>query len=1122
MFVNGIVDINKYKKHDKIGESGFGEIFTVSKQGSSDLFSCQISRQVVIQKSQDEMRAIINEVKGISQLYHPNILRFIGYSPFDFDALTKPAIISELIKNCTLRHILELERKSQEILEWDATKKLIAIYGIASAMQYLHSKDIIHHDLNPDNIFLDKYLCVKITEYGLSEIYHNNQSSTDLLTIPKKTPVYAAPEIWQNQENTKATDVYSFALIVYEIMTGQIPFEKLTLDQIRQKVLTQRSRPEFKFPLPPSYQKLIVNCWNHNPSQRPTFDEIVEKLRIDPGFITELVKGDDYLDYIRYVDKAIATFNASSEIIKLKNSVNIKSKTFRKVAISKISKSFSKVTETDKKHRLYPKEEYKKLKKSCQKLVKEADSNVQKQFIVGKSLLEGTEGFPQNTTLASRYLQISIQGGNADSAVYFSRILLEGQILPKNVQKVSEYLLPYLSQENPVIYTLYGKAKKEEGKYNDSKTYFLKASEIGYGEAMYEYGLMLQNGEGVPENKEKAAEYFEMARKNGFQSLGMTNESSNIKAMERKRKRSSFRYRVVESVLFTQLDENCQKQINDAEKMNPEALILVASSFFDGTNNFPKNDEVALRFLEFGVNKKCPEVMKFYSDLLIKGQKVPQDEDKGLIILNDAATVEKNAELKLSVIHMILSKESFDINSTANENVNYVLAKKIAKEAAHLGLPKAMTKYGEICMKEKKNRYGEIKADFKKALKYFKLAADHDDPDGLALYGYFLENGYGGLIPNVKEAIEFYRKSAENGSFIGCAKYGICFVDSKYGINNKTEGLKLIKNSVDHQNKYGYSAYSVALHQGKGGVGFGSSSVFYFIKKSADLGSAAGLTNMGICYQNGQFCTKDIDKAIMYYKLAIEEGSSEALYLFSQMHGKEIFQGFPLKKDDGIKLLKMAADIGSNNAISDYCDYLCENENDFDKNKKELKKYLEYGMSRDIDNCKQLFYFYFNKNKSDTIPEAPIELNEKMVESLPSGARRIHLGVRKVFHATSSKNAFSITDDAEMRKGSFGMFGPGIYFAATRDIAEHKCRAAGHPAEGFIVCQVNFGYALILDSPNKNLTKTDIANLKCDSVMGRSAVGRDWEFVVYDENRVRQMYILTLKGTKLIKTDNEH
>lgn len=134
----------------------------------------------------------------------------------------------------------------------------------------------------------------------------------------KGTPIYMAPEIWETQKYGKEGDVYSFSLVVYEIVTNEIPFKDFnTIAQIYANVVMKGNRPEFDFPVPDSYRNLIEKCWAYDPTDRPTFDEIVNMLKSDSGFITDLVDENGFLDYIDFIDDYQTTFDPARKVVDL-------------------------------------------------------------------------------------------------------------------------------------------------------------------------------------------------------------------------------------------------------------------------------------------------------------------------------------------------------------------------------------------------------------------------------------------------------------------------------------------------------------------------------------------------------------------------------------------------------------------------------------------------------------------------------------------------------------------------------------------------------------------------------------------------------------------------------------
>lgn len=117
----------------------------------------------------------------------------------------------------------------------------------------------------------------------------------------KGTPAFTAPETLLSYDYSKAGDVYSFAFIVYELMCNDVPFKNESMNQIFSEVI-DGNRPEFYQSLPDCYQQLIEKCWDNDPNERPSFDEIVEHLKSEKEFITDTVNIDEFYAYVKYID----------------------------------------------------------------------------------------------------------------------------------------------------------------------------------------------------------------------------------------------------------------------------------------------------------------------------------------------------------------------------------------------------------------------------------------------------------------------------------------------------------------------------------------------------------------------------------------------------------------------------------------------------------------------------------------------------------------------------------------------------------------------------------------------------------------------------------------------------
>lgn len=125
---------------------------------------------------------------------------------------------------------------------------------------------------------------------------------------------YVPPEILEECEYTKEGDIYAFAMIVYELLTTERPFKKCTLKTLILH-LSKGERPEIDSTMPDVYRSLIERCWCQKPSDRPSFESIVNDLRDNPDFITDMVDESEFIDYIDFIDAYDTTYDSKKRIL---------------------------------------------------------------------------------------------------------------------------------------------------------------------------------------------------------------------------------------------------------------------------------------------------------------------------------------------------------------------------------------------------------------------------------------------------------------------------------------------------------------------------------------------------------------------------------------------------------------------------------------------------------------------------------------------------------------------------------------------------------------------------------------------------------------------------------------
>ncbi|KAK8898172.1 hypothetical protein M9Y10_000444 [Tritrichomonas musculus] len=498
------LNINDFILQKQIGNGSFAKVYKIKEKITGIIFAAKIINQKLENDDDPFFINIRREVNIISKLSHPAILKFYGYSPINFKNKPKPVIITDFATNDSLKNLIQLERNNPINQKLNPTRKLIIIYGIASAMSYLHSHNTLHCDLKPDNILLDDFLYPKIADFGLSKITHLNKNSMTIKSAEdiKGTPIYMAPEILYKKEYTKAVDVYAFGIIVYEIITLDEPFSNLPFFSIFYQV-SKGNRPDFKKPIQPAYRVLIEDCWAQDQNKRPTFDQILFRLTNDEDFISEGVEKETFLKFIEYIEGSEISFDKSAKIDLNDNHFDILYKFISQKNGFQINSNFY--------SKIFPYKEYINLRKECKDLVEEAENDPNKQFIIAQHLIEGQEKFPRNVQLGIKYLKLSMKSGVKNSAVYYCKMLIKGNEIPTNLQKVRKVIDNLLNKQQDLYLYLYGKLYKKEKSYDKSKKCFEKSIQLGNVDSIHEIAKMMFKGEGFPVDKLNAIQYYKMA-----------------------------------------------------------------------------------------------------------------------------------------------------------------------------------------------------------------------------------------------------------------------------------------------------------------------------------------------------------------------------------------------------------------------------------------------------------------------------------------------------------------------------------------------------------------------------------------------------------------------------------
>jgi FtsZ-binding cell division protein ZapB len=285
-----IIDCQEYETVRMIGK-GTTAVVDLVRDKSGREYAIKFLKVSLTDRQQQQY--FIREIEIMAQANHPALLRLVGCAlpnPQDESA----AIVMDYMPRGSLFEVLELEKVGQAPRDWNMTRKLIVILGLAGGMRYLHARSIIHRDLKSENVLFDDSLGPHIADFGLSRIITRDDPKGLKMTRKIGTPIYMAPELFQGQTYDQKVDVYAFAILTYEILSSMLPFADIPNPVALGVRVAGGVRPPIPPRVPEPWARLIRRCWAPVPSARPEFDEIVDVLWSDdllmPDCDREVVK----------------------------------------------------------------------------------------------------------------------------------------------------------------------------------------------------------------------------------------------------------------------------------------------------------------------------------------------------------------------------------------------------------------------------------------------------------------------------------------------------------------------------------------------------------------------------------------------------------------------------------------------------------------------------------------------------------------------------------------------------------------------------------------------------------------------------------------------------------------
>lgn len=292
-----VIPTDQYEIIKEVGRGGFGVVYKAKIAGHDAavkellLMAGEDTLDSTDDSSLNKFREFQQEVYVMSALDHINLVRLFGVS------LNPLRMIMEWCGSGDLWHLLHPKDSEKNLsLSWKLRYKIAL--DIARGMTFLQdvTPPIVHRDLRSPNIFLvstneNDPICAKVADFGLSRHVENFLGET----LP--TWRWLAPEVidFESQNYDEKSDIYSFAIILYELATAEIPYDEysdMSALDIRNSIISGKLRPSIPDHIDKRYATLMRQCWRNEPNDRLSFHESVAILQ---DILGESGSGKSYL-----------------------------------------------------------------------------------------------------------------------------------------------------------------------------------------------------------------------------------------------------------------------------------------------------------------------------------------------------------------------------------------------------------------------------------------------------------------------------------------------------------------------------------------------------------------------------------------------------------------------------------------------------------------------------------------------------------------------------------------------------------------------------------------------------------------------------------------------------------
>ena len=952
---NKYFDPDQYKTTTPIDECLSHQVFLLQPNEEGLPHIITFFKKIFSKDDEKERAGIISsQIEKISMLGTMEMARYISVCPIRFrPGSTASVFIKDFVSYVPLLDIIKKKNESRYNHFNNDTSKLITVYGIAAAMSFLHSQNIVHHNLVPESIGIDDNDYPYITNIAQIDCGYDI--------------VYLPPEYHANKMYTKQGNVYSFSMIMYQILTGKPPFYNVSSFELSDQFTKYGNiigRPNLPISITKVYQDLLTQCWEYDPKNRPTFDQICEQLKSDQ-FILGSVNKARYLDFIAKCSKTPPKSDKEKD----------KSLGFN--WLLKMPLSSRAEPQNQKNPPKEPKKEPKTPRKKQQTPRNSAENDEKASKLQKTKSVPGHLEKDKGPIAKARKAKSSKMSKNDSEAKTGSQ---EQKEKVESDKFLSDFIFitneDFEEKENKEEKGTNEKEKKADNSTNDKENKADNATDNAANDKENKADNATDNSTNDKENKADNAandkDNTEISKEETAQSLDDDPSISIKKALKREQK--------IKECIEKHCDLSIAKNdflINKCKKAkNYDRLYEAARSKFLDSLIAYRQQNIALYMVSMNEALSTMENAVEYASMekaadfamILYTYKSEEDPDyeriahylklagvKGNYIdclaryveLVEAGYVKNDDCSELGKFNSKLANYEYHFNNIEKAEEYFQAEVRYYRKGAYTNIPSSMFNYAKLIqeglVKEKKKEATRL---FKKAkemshpgsmFEYAKIieqthlksneleardlylkAANMNYPDAMYKYAQILEE-ICMIRPDRLKAIDLYQKAADMNHLDSMFRYAQLLEDGILIQGDRAKALLLYKNAAKSDNLRYILNYANAIKTGRlGKVDIKEAAAIYkfafeicgneaykhysdallagkgesvdYYKQAADKGFVDAMFDYANILQVGQLVTVDKKEAAKYFKMAADNGHLEACYNYGMM----------LKSGDGV------------------------------------------------------------------------------------------------------------------------------------------------------------------------------------------------------------------------------